>query len=133
MIKKSPNEFLYGYTQAMQFFISNQSKYQNTYFSDFYGQPYIYYLFYSQYPPQKYQSQAKLTNSSIDTGKVESIDNVKFSSPSYTAIKDQPSTLVVYSNDEILRQGINTSPDFSKFIPLSPINGISTFYAYTNQ
>ncbi|HEX8923124.1 MAG TPA: glycosyltransferase family 39 protein, partial [Patescibacteria group bacterium] len=51
LLKKSPSDNLYGYGQAMNYFISNESHYSNLYFTDFYGQPYIFYLFYSQYPP----------------------------------------------------------------------------------
>jgi 4-amino-4-deoxy-L-arabinose transferase-like glycosyltransferase len=133
MSKKSPNDTLYGYKEAANFVIQNQSKYQNIVFTDFYGQPYIYYLFFSQYPPEKYQAQAKLTESiSGDTGRVEKIDNIQFTSTNFQYVTNTPHTLGIFSYDEILRQNLNTSKDFSKFIPLSPINGISTFYAYEN-
>ncbi len=133
MLKKSPNDVLFGYKEAANYVIKNKDRFQNIAFTDFYGQPYIYYLFYSEYPPQEYQKQAKLTeNSSGDTGKVESIDNIKFGSTNYQYVANTPHTLGIFSYDEILRQNLNTSPNFSKFIPLSPINGISTFYAYEN-
>lgn len=133
MIKKSPDDFLYGYQQSMEHLIQNQNKYNQIVMSDFYGQAYIYYLFYSQYPPQKYQQQAKLTeNSSGDTGKVEQIDNIKFTTPDFNLIKTQPNTLAIFNYNEIYRQNINKSTDFKNFLPLSPINNISTFYAYQN-
>jgi hypothetical protein len=117
----------------MQYFIDRQDTYDNLYFTDFYGQPYIYYLFLSQYPPKDYQAVASLSeNAQGDTGRVESLGRIKFQSPSFESLKDKPSTLVIYSNDEILRQGINNRPEFSKFIPLSQIGQISTFYAYQN-
>jgi len=131
LVKKSPNENLYGYKQAMNYLITNQNSYQNIIFTNFYGQPYIYYLFYSKYSPSKYQSQAFLTeNISGDTGQINQIDNIRFDSPNFNSIKETPNTLAIFSYDEILRQGIDQTPDFSEFIPLSPINNISTFYAY---
>ena len=131
LVKKSPNENLYGYKQAMDYLITNQNSYQNIIFTNFYGQPYIYYLFYSKYSPSKYQSQAFLTESiSGDTGQINQIDNIRFDSPNFNSIKETPNTLSIFSYDEILRQGIDQTPDFSEFIPLSPINNISTFYAY---
>jgi hypothetical protein len=133
MIKKSPDDFLYGYKQSMGYLIKNQDKYSQIFMSDFYGQAYIYYLFYSQYPPIKYQQQAKLTeNSSGDTGRIEQIDNIKFTTPDYNFIKNQPNTLAIFNYNEIYRQNIDKSTDFNKFLPLSPINIFSTFYAYQN-
>jgi len=133
MIKKSPDDFLYGYQQSMGYLIKNQDKYNQIVMSDFYGQAYIYYLFYSQYSPAKYQQQAKLTeNSSGDTGKIEQIDNIKFTTPDYNLIKTQPNTLAIFNYNEIYRQDINKSTDFKFFLPLSQINNISTFYAYQN-
>jgi len=131
LLKKSPKENLYGYQQAMDYLIQNQNSFQNLIFTDFYGQPYIYYLFYSQYPPANYHPQAKLSENSVgDTGRITQIDNIHFESPNFNSIKETPNTLAIFSHDEILRQGIDLSPEFSKFIPLSPINNISTFYAY---
>jgi len=133
MIKKSPDDFLYGYQQSMEYLIKNQSKYNQIVMSDFYGQAYIYYLFYSKYPPIKYQQQAKLTeNSSGDTGKIEQIDNIKFTTPDYNLIKTQPNTLAIFNYNEIYRQDIDKSTDFEIFLPLSSINNISTFYANQN-
>lgn len=132
MVKKAPYDFLYGYQQAMEFTIKNQNKYQNIIFSDFYGQPYIFYLFFSQYPPKNYQQQANLVEDSLDTGKVEALNNIQFKTPDFQAIKNIPNTLAIFSQEEIYRQEIDKKDEFKKFIPLSPIGNISTFYAYEN-
>ncbi len=132
MITKSPYDFLYGYRQAIEFINQNQDKYQHITFTDFYGQPYIFYLFYSQYSPQKYQQQANLTDDSLDTGKVTSVDKLNFGTPSFESINQTPGSLGIFSQEEIYRQEINKKPEFLKFKPLSPIGNISTFYAYEN-
>lgn len=133
MVKKSPDEFLYGYRQSMEYIVKNQNKYSQIIMSDYYGQAYIYYLFYSKYPPQLYQQQAKLIeNSSGDTGKIEQIDNIKFTTPSFDLVKESPNTLAIFNYNEIYRQSIDKSDNFKNFLPLSPINNISTFYAYQN-
>ncbi len=133
MIKKNPDEWLYGYRQSINYLIQNQSKFNNIIMSDFYGQAYVFYLFYSQYPPEKYQQQARLTeNSTGDTGRVEKIDNIKFTTPDYNFIKNQPNTLAIFNYNEIYRQSIDKSDDFKNFTPLSPTNNISTFYVYQN-
>jgi 4-amino-4-deoxy-L-arabinose transferase-like glycosyltransferase len=134
MVKKSPIDFLYGYKEATEFVIKNQSKYNEIVFTDYYGQPYIYYLFYSKYRPQDYQKQALLIeNISGDTGKIEKIDNIRFRSNNFEYVLDHPKTLGIFSYEEIVRQGLDKSKYFSKFIPLSPINNISTFYAFENN
>lgn len=132
MVTKSPYDFLYGYQQAIEFVKQNQTKYQNITFSDFYGQPYIFYLFYSQYSPKTYQQQAKLTDDTLDTGKVASVDKINFGTPSFETLKQTPHSLGIFSQEEIYRQGIDKTAEFSKFKPLSPIGNISTFYAYEN-
>ncbi|MDD4938267.1 MAG: glycosyltransferase family 39 protein [Candidatus Shapirobacteria bacterium] len=132
MLKKSPIDFIYGYQQAINYVIKNQNKFDRIYLTDYYGQPYIYYLFYSQYPPIEYQQQALLEDATLDTGHIKTIDNIYFETAQFNFIQDHPGTLGVFSQEEIYRQGIDQKPEFSKFIPLSPIGNISTFYAYEN-
>lgn len=123
MVKTHPDHWLYGYTPAMTYAITHGSD-KTVYFSDFYGQPYIYYLFYSQYDPAKYQHQANLISKGLDTGKVESISNFYFQTPNFQ--NQKPHQLQIFTYDDAVRQGI----DLKKLTPLSPVNTISTFYAY---
>lgn len=46
--------------------------------TDVYGQPYIYYLFYTKYDPAKYQQQNNFIDGGVDVGFVPSVDNVEF-------------------------------------------------------
>lgn len=125
MVKVRPDHWLYGYQSAMDFTISHLSGKQVT-FSDFYGQPYIYYLFQSKYDPAKYQRQSNLIASGLDTGKIESVDSLVFKTPDFNSQKKLPHQLLIFSYDDAIRQGIN----LQTLIPLSPINGHSSFYAY---
>jgi hypothetical protein len=129
MVKKSPFDFLYGNKEVAQFVINNQYKFDQIYYSDFYGQPYIFYLFYSQYSPAKYQAQNHLSLSGPDTGNVEKIDNILFTSPDFNFIRNQPEKiLAIFSFDEVMRQGI----DKKLLTPISTIGNITTYYAYSN-
>ena len=56
----------YGYKEVVKFVKDKTGNYDKVVFTQKYGQPYIYWLFYTKYDPQKYQSQAKL------------IDNIQF-------------------------------------------------------
>jgi hypothetical protein len=128
MVKKSPQDWLYGYQSAMEYTIKNSPNHL-TYFTPFYGQPYIYYLFLTQYSPQKYQSQANLVTTGVDTGTVKKIDDINFETPDYNFLRLQSRpVLAIFSYDDAIRQGV----DLKKLIPLSPINNTSTFYAYQN-
>jgi len=125
MVKVKPDHWLYGYQPAMQFLIDHQSNKTVT-FTDFYGQPYIYYLFQSKYDPISYQKQSNLIVTGLDTGKISQIDNIKFETPNFQSLKQKPNQLFILSYDDALRQGI----DLKLLTPLSPINGHSSFYAY---
>ena len=132
MVINHPIDFLYGYKNAINYVSKHQQNFKDIYITDYYGQPYIYYLFYNKYPPSNYQQQAKLEDASLDTGKVKTIDNVHFQTAHFDFIKDHPQTLGIFSQEEIYRQGIDKKPEYDQLIPLSPIGNISTFYAYEN-
>lgn len=134
MVSLHPVDFLYGYKQAINYVLKNKDQYSRVYFSNYYQQPYIYYLFYSQYPPKDYQAENSLTISGPDTGSVESIGNINFLPIPYEAIKNKTDVLAIFTNEDINRQLIDrNSLEFkTKFIPLSPTGSYSSFYAYHN-
>jgi len=125
MVSTKSDDWLYGYQQAMIYAIDH-SENRQVFFTDFYGQPYIYYLFYSRYHPATYQSHSYLSQTGIDVGHVDKINNFHFQSPNFSHLSSQPNTLIIISYDEVIRQGI----DINLLIPLSPIGNHSTFYAY---
>ncbi len=124
MIQKSPKDWLYGYNEVVNKI--NSKTYSHVYFTDFYGQPYIYYLFYSKYNPAKYQQRDKFTSQGLDTGSVKLIDDISFFSSDFSSIKNDKNVLVIYSHDEILRQGL----DIKQFKPFGVVGDIATFYIY---
>ena len=132
LVKHAPKEWLYGHQEVMEFLTQNQDKYQEIIFSNFYGQPYIYYLFYSSYPPAKYQAQARLLENEVgDTGQVEKIDNISFRSLDWKSDSQKENALLVFSHDEILRQGLDKNPAvFSQLLPMGQLNNWATFYLY---
>lgn len=133
-IKKSPQDYLYGYEQAINYINQNKDKYKQVLLTNYYGQPYIFYLFFTKYSPKIYQQQAKLVeNNTVDVGDVKQIDNIRFKPISLQEdVEGKPDILAIFSYSEVLEQILNEKKSLSKFIPLSPINNISTFYAYKN-
>ena len=70
---------LYGYKKAMAYVNSLGKNKNKIIFTNKYGQPYIFYLFYSQYDPVNYQKEAFLKENPFgDVGEVERIDNIEF-------------------------------------------------------
>jgi hypothetical protein len=118
-----PEQSLVGYKQAIQY-IEKNSQDKQIIITNFYGQAYIYYLFYTKYLPTKYQQQANLITTGVDTGTIEKIDDVIFKSPDVRQIQNSSTkTIAILAYDEIIRQGYDTND----FIKISPI-----FYAYQN-
>ncbi|MCX6726207.1 MAG: phospholipid carrier-dependent glycosyltransferase [Candidatus Shapirobacteria bacterium] len=85
-----------GFSDIVPFVNINKSKYQNIFFTNKYDQPYILYLFFSQYPPQQIQSQIKLTSpDKFGFSTVDQIDNITFHIPEVIP----QNSLVVDSSD----------------------------------
>jgi len=135
MVKRRPKEWLYGYKQVIEFIGRYKNKANKIVLTDFYGQPYIYYLFYVQYPPESYQREAYLIENQFgDVGRVESVDGISFVSVNRDLLKSCRSCLIIFSQDEVLRAGIDKdSKLFSRLIPLGTVgNNWANFYAYLN-
>lgn len=64
-------------------------------FTDVYGQPYIYYLFYSAYDPALYQSKNNFVSGGVDVGHVPSLDNLEFHQFSVDDINTTPDALFI--------------------------------------
>ncbi len=133
LVKKAPKDWLYGYKEAVESVIDYQHNNpgQPVLMTDFYGQPYIYYLFFSKYSPQKYQQEARLVENKFgDVGRIERIGNVTFKSIDWYANTGQSGRLLVFSHDEILRSGFRQEEIPLGLEPKGLINNQATFYVY---
>lgn len=52
------NEWQYGYKEAISFIADNQSKYDKIHITEALGRPYIYFLFHTKYPPEKFRENS---------------------------------------------------------------------------
>ena len=68
--------FNYGYKQAIERIKTYPA--EKVIMTDVYGQPYIYYLFYTRYDPAKYQANNNFIDGGVDVGFVPSVDNLEF-------------------------------------------------------
>jgi hypothetical protein len=106
----SSEYFLGGYKQAVETLIENKKPYDQIYFSTVYKEPYIYYLFYSKYDPEKFQKQAKLVISSPpDVGEVERLDNINFVKVDWHKLRYTPNLLLIGSEIELPKSEIENS------------------------
>jgi 4-amino-4-deoxy-L-arabinose transferase-like glycosyltransferase len=96
--KRYPFAWQYGFDQLVPYLETQKDKYQNIYITNKYDQPYILFLFYSQYPPQKIQPQIKLTSpDSFGFSTVLGYDNYHFGKIEWDKI---PANSLVVTSDE---------------------------------
>ncbi len=91
--------FNYGYKQAIERIKTYPSR--QVYFTDVYGQPYIYYLFYTAYDPARYQKNNNFKSGGVDVGSVSRVDNIEFHQFSVDDVKTQKDTLFIGTNGNI--------------------------------
>lgn len=92
----------YGYREVVNFIYPIKDNYSKIIFTQKWGQPYIYWLFYSQYNPEDYQKQAKLTESPYgDVGQVEKIDNIQFRNIYWPSDRSLTKTLFIGNQYEL--------------------------------
>ena len=87
-----------GYKELADYIKINYNSYDNFYITKKNGQPYIFLLFYLQYPPKKYQQIAELSSpDQYGFGQIESFDKFKFSINS--SINTKRTVLIGYPDD----------------------------------
>lgn len=92
--KRWPFAWNYGFSKIIPYVNSQKSKYDQIYFTNTYDQPYILYLFFSEYSPQNIQKQIKLTPpDKFGFSTVEKIDNIIFHIPKENEIP--PNSLII--------------------------------------
>lgn len=103
--------WLYGYKQVFNE-IKDLSKYNKVVITDKMGQPYIYYLFYTKYPPEKFQKQAKLDQPTVDVGTVRNIDNIEFRNIYWPKDRAEKNSLFVGLTSELPDQDVIPFPEY---------------------
>jgi len=87
-------EFQYGYKEAMYFI--NQYPESKVVMTDVWGQPYIFYLFYSRFDPAEYQKLNSFIEGGLDVGQVSHIGaKVEFHQFGKSEISTQYNTIFV--------------------------------------
>lgn len=75
------DQWQFGYKEAIEFINTNHSRYDEVWFTDKLGRPYIYYLFYSRINPTIFLSQARVERDIYGFVKVRAVGKYHFFSP----------------------------------------------------
>lgn len=120
-------DWLYGYKQVVNFVKDKTDDYDQIVFTQKYGQPYIYYLFYTKYDPAKYQEQAGLIESPEgDVGRVEKIDNLSFRNIYWPGDRFLKNSLFVGTEYEIPLEDI-AEGESQLLKEIKYLNGVTAF------
>lgn len=112
---------LYGYRQVMDFLLPLAQKKNKIIFSTTYGQPYIFWLFYSRYDPATYQKKVIFKENPYgDVGEIEKIGNFEFRKVYFPADRSIPNGLLV--DDEFGLPTRDITSDEEKFNLIREIN-----------
>lgn len=76
--KEFAGEWQYGYKEAIQYISSVYPNYDRITFTDALGRPYIYFLFYDQYPSTLFRQTAKIERDAFGFVKIKSYDKYEF-------------------------------------------------------
>ncbi len=127
----SPKEYsqywLYGYKQVLEKWSNKFSDYNKVIITDSYGQPYIYYLFFNKYLPQKFQAQAELDQPGVDVGTVRRIDNIEFRHIYWPADRGLKNTLFIGPEEELPSKDILPFKEFKVLDQIKFLNGEMAF------
>lgn len=72
-------EWQYGYKESIDYVSGVMDNYDNVYITEALGRPYIYYLFYTKYPPQKFRDEALIYRETMGFVHVNSYAKFHFS------------------------------------------------------
>jgi hypothetical protein len=78
---KYSSDWQYGYKQMVQSVAGVQGNYDHIWVTGKYGRPYVYFLFYNQYSPEKYWANRQVSRDQFGFWSVASFDKYQFTAP----------------------------------------------------
>lgn len=124
--KEFASEWLTSYPPLVNYLKNSQDAQnaQTVYVTKDLGRPYIYFLFYNQYPPQEYMKETNRTGDVFGFYQVHGFDKYVFSIPEYSDIK---------SGDIIVVRWDQTPDGFTFLKQITEINGRPQFNILKKQ
>jgi len=100
--KVYPFAWEYGFDELVEYVKKEKDEYEKVYVTDRYDQPYILFLFYLQYPPEKFQEEVKLTpRDRFGFATVRDFDKFHFASIKFEELKKEANVLIIGTDEEI--------------------------------
>lgn len=97
-----PEAWEYGMKELVAYLAPIKEKYQKIYVTDRFDQPYILFLFYLKYPPQKFQQEGQLTSrDKFGFSTVRDFDKFHFEGINWKELGKEENVLVVETDEEI--------------------------------
>lgn len=117
-------EWQFGYKESIAYVSSVKENYKTIYVTEELGRPYIYYLFYTQYPPAEFRKNADVFREVYGFVHILGYDNFRFVKDFKDVYKDRERTMFVSSPNGI-PEGATTLKSFYL------LNGKEVLRAYT--
>ena len=103
-----PAAWEYGFKELVAYVTSVQDNYDRILVTDVYDQPYILFLFYTQYPPAQFQFNHQLTfRDRFNFSTVRDYDKFHFESTPWAKVRDIHSALIVAAPQDLPEVGVN--------------------------
>lgn len=118
-------EFQFGYKEAVQFINKNPNS--KVVMTDVYGQPYIYYLFYTRFDPATYQKQDNFISGGLDVGRVTKVGSVEFRQFGEGDLLTQPNTIFIGTVGNIKNEFDFKNPVVDTYETISYPDGLAAF------
>lgn len=97
-----PAAWEYGFKDLVNYVKNNQDKNEKVYVTNKYDQPYILFAFYLQYPPEKFQKEAKLTpKDQYGFSTVDHFDKYFFGPINFAELQKEKKVMIVGTPQEI--------------------------------
>lgn len=103
MAKEYPFSSQYGVSELVGYVSESEDKFERVVVTDRYDQPYILFLFYLEYPPEKFQNNHQLTlRDEFGFSTVRSFDKYRFEKIDFDIAKTvYPNSLIIGTDEEI--------------------------------
>lgn len=103
MAKEYPFSSQYGVPELVEYVEEDRERFEKVVVTDRYDQPYILFLFYLKYPPDKFQEEHKLSSrDKFGFSTVREFDKYLFTSIDFQKTKEEnPRSLIVGTDEEI--------------------------------
>ena len=120
------SEWQYGYKEAVNFIVENENNYDKFHITEGLGRPYIYFLFYTKYPPDKFREKAVIVKDPVGFTHIKRIGKYQFKED----VKDR----VDYGERNVFIDEPGKLPGSIKILKeFKRLDGVTTLVAYERK